>query len=256
MDITVNANSVITLILMSIRIGAVFILSPLLSLTQLPVKIKVLLVLGLAAMVYGGVGDAIGTYEVPESFGQLFSAALSELFVGMVLAFGIFAVFAVFMFGGRILDFQMGFGVAGLIDPLTRAQNALLGTALTIMAVIVFFALDAHHYVLRGLVYSFERLPVGVSLTELNMAVVVSQFGVVFVYGLAIVSPAVLTLLLLDIGMAVAARTMPQVNIFIVGLPLKIAVGLLVLALSIKYMSATIESLFSGLFRYWEQVLG
>ena len=69
-------------------------------------------------------------------------------------------------------------------------------------------------------------------------------------------APAVFTLLLVDAGMAFAARTMPQVNMFIVGLPLKILVGLMVLAISLNYVGPLLQRIYGSIFRYWEQIIG
>src|SRR6185436_21069088 len=121
--------------------------------------------------------------------------------------FGVFTAFAALLFGGRLLDIQIGFGIANVFDPVTRTQGPLVGTALNLMAIAVFFAIDGHHMLIRGLAYSLAQFPPGRPLSELNGAAVVAQFGVVFAYGLMIVAPAVIVLLLLDVGLAIAART-------------------------------------------------
>jgi flagellar biosynthesis protein FliR len=194
--------------------------------------------------------------EPPAQLGDLIRAVSSEMLLGMALAFGLFAAFGAFLFGGRILDFQMGFGVANLIDPVTHTQAPLLGTVLNLMAVMTFFLLDGHHLLIRGLAYSLEKIPPGGSWRGLNPQALIDQFGVMFVYGLAVVAPMVMTLLLLDVGMAVAARTMPQVNMFIMGFPLKIFMGLMVLALSLNYMGPLMEKIYASIFFYWQRVIG
>lgn len=254
MDVTVYATKVLTVLLISLRISGVLLLSPLFSIAQLPVRIRILFLLGLSLMLY--LGLAIPPMSSLDSVGGLISGVITELIIGALLAFGVFTAFAAFMFGGRILDFQMGFGVANLIDPATNAQAPLIGTLLNIMGVMTFFLLDAHHTILRGIAYSFERIPVGTPVNDLNIQAVIQQFGIVFSYGIAIAAPVILTLLLVDVGVAVAARTMPQINIFIVAMPLKIFVGLMVLAVSIRYMPPILERLFASIFRYWELVLG
>lgn len=183
-------------------------------------------------------------------------AMVNELILGMILAFGLFTAFGAFLFGGRIIDFQMGFGVANLIDPATQSQAPMLGTVLNLMAVMTFFLLDGHHLLIRGLVYSLQKIPPGSSLHEVDVQAIIAQFGVMFVYGLAVVAPVVAVLLMLDVGMAVAARTMPQVNMFIVGFPLKIFMGLLVLALSLNYMGPLLEKIYASIFIYWQRVYG
>ena len=135
------------------------------------------------------------------------------------------------------------------------SQAPLIGTALNYMAVATFFLLNGHHFLLRGIAYSFERVPVGTGLETLPIGVVVAQFGSMFVFGLLMVAPAVVALLLIDITMAVAARTMPQVNVFILSLPLKIFVGISVLALTLPIAGPFLERVYGSIFRYWEGVL-
>jgi flagellar biosynthesis protein FliR len=243
-----------TVLLVATRISPLFLMTPLFAVTRVPGRVRMLLVLALSVLLVGG-QDLI-LVDPPTSLSGLLSIMVSELMLGATLAFGLFTAFGAFLFGGRILDFQMGFGVASLIDPATHTQAPLLGTVLNLMAVMTFFLLDGHHLLIRGLVYSLEKIPLGTSLRELDPQVVIAQFGVMFVYGMAVVAPVVMTLLLLDVGMAVAARTMPQVNMFIVGFPLKIFMGLMVLALSLNYMGPLLEKIYASVFLYWQQVIG
>ena len=173
----------------------------------------------------------------------------------MAMAFGLLTAFAAFLLGGRILDFQMGFGVANLIDPATNTQTAMMGVVLNLIAVMAFFMVDGHHMLLRGLAYSFERVPIGVGLNELPMDLIVQQFGYMFVFALMVVVPALFAILLLDIGLAVMARTMPQVNIFFVSIPLKIFIGLFMTAISMRYIWPLMERMFTSIFQYWDALL-
>ena len=173
----------------------------------------------------------------------------------MLLAFGVFTAFASFNFGGRILDYQMGFGVANLIDPVTHSQEPLLGTMLNIMAVMVFYLVDGHHMLIRGLLYSFETFPPGTMISHLPVVEVTKQFGSIFTYGLGLVAPVIFAIFLLDVALAIAARTMPQVNMFIVSIPLKIFVGLTVLALSISHLAPVLTKIYLSIFQYWESIL-
>src|SRR4030095_6402774 len=112
----------------------------------------------------------------------------------------------------RLLDFQFGFGIANLIDPVTRTQAPLIGTGLQMLAVVLFFVADGHHLLARALAFSLEQFPPGRSVLELHFAAVVARFGVMFPLGLAIAAPALLAVLLLDMGFAMISRTMPQMN--------------------------------------------
>lgn len=253
MNITADMSFLATVWLVFIRLSTLFLMSPLFLLGQIPARIKTLILLPLALALV--VSTKVNNVEVPASLPFFFVAAVHEVFIGALMAFGVFAAFAAFSFGGRILDFQMGFGVANLIDPSTNAQSPLLGTMLTMVAVMTFYLLDGHHLLIRGLAYSLEQVPPGTALTETSLAAIVAQFGLMFVYGMAIVAPAVFALLMLDVGMAVAARTMPQVNMFIVGLPLKIFVGLVMLTVSLNFISPLLQKIYRSIFEFWEAVL-
>ncbi|MGD8912214.1 MAG: flagellar biosynthetic protein FliR [Candidatus Thiodiazotropha sp.] len=241
-------------LLVATRFSPLFLLTPLFAVTRVPAHVRVLFVLALSFVIVIGLG--LTPVEPPTTLGGLMHAIVNELILGMTLAFGLFAAFGAFLFGGRIIDFQMGFGVANLIDPATQTQAPMLGTVLNLMAVMTFFLLDGHHLLIRGLVYSLQKIPPGSSLQEVDVQAVIAQFGVMFVYGLAVIAPVVAVLLMLDVGMAVAARTMPQVNMFIVGFPLKIFIGLMVLAISLNYMGPLLEKVYASIFLYWQQVYG
>ncbi|ODB95140.1 flagellar biosynthetic protein FliR [Candidatus Thiodiazotropha endoloripes] len=247
--------SVVTAVLLvATRLAPLFLLTPIFAIARLPAHVRVLLILSLSLLMT--VGLNVHPIEQPKQLSDLFLAMANELMFGLTLAFGLFTAFGAFLFGGRILDFQMGFGVANLIDPATQTQAPLIGTVLNLMAVMTFFLIDGHHMLIRGVAYSLEKIPPGSSLINLDIEVILAQFGVMFVYGLAVVAPAVAVLLMLDVGMAVAARTMPQVNMFIVGFPLKIFLGLVILALSLNYMGPLLEKIYSSIFTYWQRVIG
>jgi flagellar biosynthesis protein FliR len=181
--------------------------------------------------------------------------AASEAVLGGLLAFGILAAFAAFQIAGRVIDLQLGFGVATLIDPATRGHAPLLGTLLWLMAVAAFFAIDGHHALLRAFALSLQSVPPGSALGEVPLGPVVAQFGLMFSFALAIAAPVVFVLLLVDTVVAVMARTMPQMNIFFISLPLKVVVGLAVLALSVVHLGPLAQRCFETIFTMWEGVL-
>lgn len=253
MELIAQTPVVTAVLLVAVRVGALLVLTPLLAMGGIPASVRVLLTLGLSLVLVLSLG--VVPQSTPTSLGALAEAVVREALIGAMLAFGVFAAFGAFLFGGRILDLQIGFGVANLIDPATNVQGPLIGTVLGMMAVMTFFLLDGHHLLIRGLAFSLRQVPPGAALPVLSPAPLLAQFGLMFSLGFALVAPAVLTLLLVDVGMSVAARTMPQMNMFIVGLPLKIFVGLAVLALSLGYMSPLLARVFASIFRFWSDVL-
>ena len=240
------------MLLLSVRFGVVLYLVPFVSAAKVPGQVKVLWLIALSVGVLVIVGPVLNDMT---DVGSLIRGMLSELVLGGLLAFGVLAAFAAFLLGGRIVDFQMGFGVAGLIDPATQTQAPLMGTILHLIAIMVFYTLDGHHYILRGLAFSVEKIPPGVWIGDLQMPFVVAHFGAMFSFAIAIVAPVIFSILLLDVGLAVMARTMPQMNVFIVSLPLKIFTGLSVMALSMNVMAPLMEKIFESIFVFWQNII-
>jgi flagellar biosynthetic protein FliR len=253
MTVNVEIAWIVAVALVAIRFGAVLVLTPIFGSGSLPGHVRVFFIVGLSAVMVSGL--SIAPASLPTSLPAFAAAALSELLLGALLAFGIFTAFAAFLLAGRIMDVQLGFGVASLIDPMNRTQSPLLGTILNLTAVAVFFALDGHHLLLRGLVFTLEQVPPGTIVSDINTAAVVAQFGAMFAYAVALSAPVIFVILLIDIVGAVIARSMPQVNVFIVSLPLKILVGLATLAISLRYLGPVMTRVFEGIFDYWQRLL-
>src|SRR6266446_1362185 len=249
MRVSLDIASLLTTVLIALRLGVALVLTPVLAFGSVPRRFRVLFVFGLAALLAAATGTraASGAQDVAGFAGM----AATEAMLGALLAFGILTAFAALQLAGRLIDLQLGFGVATLIDPATRGHAPLLGTLLWMVAVVVFFAIDGHHALIRALALSLQSVPPGTPLPDLELAPVVGQFGAMFTFAMAIAAPVVLVLLLVDAVVAVMARTMPQMNIFFLSLPLKILVGLLTLALSVVYLGPVAQRCFETIFDMW-----
>jgi len=253
MRISTDIAWLLTTALVALRLGVALLVTPLLAFGGVPARFRAILVLSLAALLVSATGarPAGDVHDVAAFAGM----AASETVLGALLAFGVLAAFAAFQLAGRLLDLQLGFGVATLIDPATRGHAPLLGTLLWMAAVALFFATDGHHALLRAFALSLQSAPPGRPLGELELVPLLAQFGLMFSFALAIAAPVVIVLLLVDTVVAVMARTMPQMNIFFISLPLKILVGLLVLALSVTHVGPIARRCFESIFAMWESVL-
>lgn len=239
-------------VLVATRLAALLFLSPLLTLGRIPARILMLIVVIFAV----GINSLVQQYDslAVMSGSDFFLCLIREMSVGFLMAFGVHCAFAAFEFGGRTLDLQMGFGVAGLLNPSTHEQSPLLGSALLITGVMTFYLLQGHHWIAKGVLQSYEWFPLGGSFPEMRLGPVVKQFGLMFSLGMLLVSPAIIVLLLVDGAMAIAVRTMPQVNIFMLSIPVKIAVGLAMLGISIPLLKQPFQQIFTSIFSFWGAV--
>ena len=237
----------------AIRLGVVLVLSPVFTgLTGL-VTVRALFTLALSAALVAGLGTR--PPPVPLEIGAVLLAGLAEAVTGLTLAFGVFAAFGAFAVAGKILDVQTGFGLGNVYDPVTRAGAPLFATLLNMVAVAVFFGMDAHHALLRGMAFSLQQVAPGAGFRALDVEAVIRQFGLMFSLGVAMVIPVMLCLLLAETGQAVVSRVLPQMNVFVVGVPVKIVVGLAVFALTLGTLQPVMARVYGSIFIYWEQVL-
>ncbi|SFV16618.1 flagellar biosynthetic protein FliR [Pseudoduganella namucuonensis] len=254
MSIAIDPAWVLAVFYTAVRLGVLLIMSPILSSLSGVVTVRVLLTLSLSVLLVNGLGTRPPAHEL--ALGPVVLGAMLELGVGVTLAFGVFAAFGAFSLAGKILDIQSGFGMGTVYDPVTRGGAPLFGTMLNMLAVVLFFGLEGHHAFLRGVAYSLQQVPPGAGLDGLALEPVLRQFGLMFSLGVSLVIPVILCLLLAETALAIVSRVLPQMNVFVIGVPVKIVVALAVLALTVGTMGSAMGRVYNAIFTYWEQVLG
>jgi flagellar biosynthesis protein FliR len=233
-------------LLISLRIAATLLMTPVFHAAYIPLSVRVLLVLSLSLAVGAGYGDSA---EVPE---DLWQAALAELALGCTLGLGILCAFAAISFGARLMDAVVGFGMAQVLDPVTQHQIPVLSALLEVLAVVMFVVLDGHHALLRGLTYSLAIVPLGHAWpSEAAAGPIARQFCGLFGLGFLLVAPVVLCMVLVEAALGVLARGLPQMNMLLLGAPVKIAAGVLALSAWVYGMGRVMEQIFAGIATTW-----
>lgn len=240
-------------LLCALRLATVLMLAPFWQPLGLPVRVRVLIILALSATLVSATHAA--PLAAPASVPALLGAAVNELMVGALMAFGVFTAFAAFAFAGNALDLQIGFNIANVFDPVSRTQSPLLASLFAMTAVVLFFTADAHHAVLRGIAYSLERIPLGGPAPRPDVRALGRQFGVVFTLGLALAAPVLFCLFFVELAMAVLSRNLQQLNVFVLGTPIKVVLGLTLLATLAPQFGQAARRIFDAIFSFWEAVL-
>lgn len=176
-----------------------------------------------------------------------------EVIIGLSIGFVTTLLFYGIQMAGQIIGIQIGFGIISVMDPLSNIQISLIGQLYYLVALLVFLALNGHHFLVRALVYSFEVIPLGAGVFNANLVDLLSSLsGLIFGIALQIAAPVMITLILTDVGLGFIARVAPQMNVFIVGFPLKIMIGLLVITLVISYLPYIFEKMY---LRFQEDII-
>lgn len=253
MDIYLDTARFTQIFLAMLRIGVLFLLTPIFSNLSGLVTIRVLITLALGFLLGGSL--PVTATPVPLALGALLTAAVSEVVCGAVLAFGVFAAFGAFSVAGKILDIQSGFSIGSVYDPVTRGGAPVFATFLNLVGVTLFFALDAHQALLRGIAFSLQQVPPGAGLEALDLDAIMRQFGMMFTLGITLAGPVMFCLFLAEVGLAVLSRTLPQMNAFVIGVPIKILIALAVLALTVRALSPAMGHVYASIFTFWTEVL-
>src|SRR6056297_894881 len=240
---TLQESAVFFLVLA--RIASFIGASPIFSTKGIPNLVKVGTAVVLSIMLYPMAHAGVN----PEtSLAGFAIQAIFEGLFGLALGFSVNIIFITMQMGGQLVDFQIGFSMASAYDPLTQNKVSLYGRLYYWTGLALFFALDAHHYLVYILAKTFEILPLGRLVTEhLKSSDVIFLFSSSFKTAFQLAVPLLLILFMTDVIMGMLARTVPQLNVFILGLPMKVLVGVTVsiflIPSIIRIMVPVIESI-------------
>ena len=181
---------------------------------------------------------------------------VKELTLGLMLGFAARLVFIAVQFAGEVIGIDIGFGVVNIIDPLSAEQISIIGTFKNLLAIIIFLVIDGHHTILNALAASFAMVPLGgVQLTEMLAMGLVSMTSDVFVMAVKMSAPIITALFLTSLALGIIARTVPQMNVFIVGFPLKIGIGMGMIMVSIPLFLTVLIKFFGGMAAHFSILL-
>lgn len=233
------------LILVLVRVSGLFIISPIFSRTNLPNTYKV----GFSLLVSLILMNTIEGPVAPLSDVLLMIESVKELLVGFIIGYISYLFFSVFFIVGQIVDVQIGFGIVSVLDPQSNVQIPITGNFYQMIATLVFLVSNGHHLLIEALVKSYEFIPIGKVTLSAGM---VDQFiliiGKLFILGFKVGSPILVTIILVDVLLGILAKTMPQMNIFIVGMPLKIMVGLALIIATLPIFFITLHHIFNTMY--------
>lgn len=169
-------------------------------------------------------------------------AILTQLAVGLVIGWVAFLVMATAQFGGEMLDVQMGLSAAAQADPSSHGAVNLLRRLHFYIAMLLYLLVNGHHKLWEAIFFSFEIIPLTYfQMTKLQIDSMIKLAGDIYVIGLQIASPAVGALFVAQIALGLLARVAPQMNVFMMSFPMNLAVGLMILSVSLPYIIRLME---------------
>ena len=233
------------------RVSGLFVVLPVLGGQQVPRRIRVCLAVFLAFAVYPLVSAKV-TFPVPTDLVGLTIGLASELLIGIVCGFIVNIIFIAAQMAGQMLARHMGTALARVINPLFNAQIPIVGQFYYTFTLLIFVILNGHQRVIVGIISTFDRIPImGASYRNIGgmIDLMAGLMGDMFIMMVRIAAPAFLALFIVTVVLGVIARTVPQINVLIIGFPVKIAVGLAVMVMSLKALTVILSQGFDQVLR-------
>jgi flagellar biosynthetic protein FliR len=233
------AASVMSCVLLSLRIMPVFLFAPPFTLVRVPRLVTVLMSLGLAAMLVSAFPETALLRET--GVGTLVIGAVRELSIGLVPVVVLQLLFGSLYLAGRTIDIQAGFGLALLIDPTARGQLPLVGMMFAYVAGITFFAMGGHYDLLRFFAASLKAIPLAAPLPGSAghvLAALTAYASVMSFIAIGIGGAAIVALLMVDLVIAMLSRTVPQMNALLIGIQVKAMLLFLLVPLALGLSGA------------------
>ncbi len=218
------------------RVAPLFLLAPLFSSKSFPPRARAVCAVALAVGISPLATQALGDHPIPAGLWELGGLMVKELLVGMAFSFGLAALFAALSTAGAILDTMIGFSLGGILDPVTGTQSSVLTQLYTMIGVLIFIAIGGDGWVIQGLARTYEAVPLleGPQIASITAGAQLA-FSNIFGAAIMVCAPVLIALVITDAALGIVSRVVPQINVFAVGFPAKIAVGFLLIGASLPF---------------------
>ncbi len=236
-------DQVILFFFVLVRVGAILFTIPFLESRNVPLLVKV----GLAFSVAWLLMPQLDVTPPPIDSAPLnfVIGMVSELAIGLTIGMAVQLLFMGVQLAGNVAGYQMGLAIANVVDPTSSSQIPMLSQFLNLFTVVMFISLNVHFFFIQAMMDAFELIPlwgahISADLFELIMTLTAKAFLVAVKIG----APVIVALLVSSMALGLIARTVPQMQIFIVAMPLKIVLGLAFFGLSLPFCAAFLQNAF------------
>lgn len=248
----ITSAQFVMFLLVFVRVSTMLFVFPVFSAPQIPLQVR----FGLAALLSFLIFRSLPQIIPFTSLLGLLLAVLAQITLGAIVGYIASLVFAGIQFAGELIDLEIGYAIANVISPTTQQQVTIIGEFELALATLVFLATNSHLLLIGGIAGSFTLVPLPFIHIEPSLAanvvgILTQAFDIVF----KIAAPAAIALFITNIALALMARVAPQMNVFVVGFPIQVTVGLITLAASIPLLGSVGPELFNNLARQMDTVM-
>lgn len=251
MELQLSEAAISGYLLALVRAAAWLMIAPPFGGRTIPMQVKV----GLAAALALTVGPQVAEYAPPLDVAPLLGAAVMQVFAGVALGYIGVILFGAVQAAGGLIDALSGFNMSQMMDPTSSGMTSVFGRFYQLLATTLLFAINGHIVIVRGFLASFEATSLnGVNLDRMA-DLLIGDLSRFFVAALEIAAPLVAALVLTDLALGLLARAAPSMNVFVLGMPLKMFVTVGLAAVAIPLLPGTVEALLEPVIRQGFEVM-
>ncbi|HYE10833.1 MAG TPA: flagellar biosynthetic protein FliR [Patescibacteria group bacterium] len=235
-------------LLILVRMSSLFVITPVFGGRNVPSYLKIAFAFFCSVILVTLIKDVTVDATNVYSYTALI---LKELAIGIILGYTSYLVFSALFLAGQIIDTQIGFGMVNVLDPMHDSQIPLTGNFIYIITLLIFVMMNGHHVLLTALFKSYNVLPINsFAFNDVLYNNMLNIFFETFALGFKISIPILAASLLAEISLGILAKTVPQMNVFVVGMPLKVGVGLVTLLAMMPMFITAMDLTFDKMYSY------
>lgn len=232
-DFGVAVENFDAILLVLIRMSGLFILSPVFGRQNMPALFKVGFAFFLTLIYVSATENLAVDYQ--ESMVLYVIYVIKELAIGIVMGYVTYIVMSGIYLAGQIIDNQIGFGYANVLDPITNIQVPLTSNFYYTYIILIFLLINGHHMIIRALFYSYKIIPLGqLTFSSDVIQELGSLMAEMFGIALRISAPIIAAVFIADVVLGVLSKTIPEMNVFVLGMPIKVMLGLIIITITIS----------------------
>ena len=251
----INTAYFLGIFLIFLRVGTFLMIGRIFFPSGTPAIVKAFFAFILSYMLIGGI-DYSAVDSINNNFVLVFYC-INEVMTGLILGIIVNICFDFIKFAGAWMDTHIGLSMINLFDPSSQSTSTLLSNVFHWLAIIVFFLIDGHHMLIKTLIESFQVISLGKTIVyQETINQVFLSISKYFVIGLKIAIPIVLIIIICDLCMGLVSRSVPQLNVMILGMPLKILVGFLSIMIALPILIKFIIGAFNILPEIFRGIYG
>ena len=241
-------GQVAAFLLVLTRTSGIFFISPFFGSMNVSARIRGGAAVILAVLIFPVVVNQY-VIHAPDNLLLFAFTVAKELFVGWLIGLVGYVTLSAVNMAGKIMDMQVGYAVVSMMDPTTQQQTGLIGTFLYNLTIIYFVVTNGHHVILSALAESFRIIPLDSMVWNDSLPqFMIDLTAGIFMNGMKIAMPVTFAILLTNVGLGILARTMPQMNIFVVGIPMQLTIGITMISMVLPFYILFLDVIFNEMY--------